>query len=95
MLSFFQKTFSNLVMYRKIVSQDSLLTRFDVKFDARSHLCKVEKGHKKIVTRLFVQDYHIYDARNYHYIVKNLASNLTQDSEDHTRFINMNEPQDC
>ena len=49
MLSFFHKTYSNLVMYRKIVSQDCFLTRFNVKFDARNHLCKVEKGHKKIV----------------------------------------------
>ena len=47
------------------------------------------------VTRLFVQDYHRYDPRILHYIVKNLASNLTQESEDQTRFININKPQDC
>ena len=98
MLSFFHKTYSNLVMYRKIVSQDCFLTRFNVKFDARNHLCKVEKRHKKLYlffTRLFVKDYHRFDPRNLHYIVKNLASNMTQDSENQTRFINMNVPQDC
>ena len=47
---FHHKTYSILVMYRKIVSQDCFLTRFKLKFDARNHLCKVEVGHKKIVS---------------------------------------------
>ena len=80
-------------LYHKIVSwQDSKSSL------TQEIICvKLKKDTRKLylfITRLFVQDYHRYDTRYLHYIVKNLASNLTQESEDQTRFININEPQE-
>ena len=87
---FLHMNYSNFVMYCKIVSQDCFVTRFKVKFDARNHLCKIENC-------IFLSEdcSYSYDQRNLPYIVKTLASNLMQESEDQTRFININDPQDC
>ena len=48
--------------------------------------------HKIVCARLFVQDYYRFDPRDLYYVVKNLASQLTKDSKDQTRFTNKNDP---